>query len=268
MDKNSNIKLRTSREMPVIGLGTWQLHNNTADAVKNALDLGYRMIDTSGDYGTQPGIAKGLNLSRKSRKDYYIVTKIENYEDAYESAKKNVKELKIEYADLVLVHWPPSSGAGIDLWKGLIKARDECLTVDIGVSNYSVELMEELERQTSELPCVNQIDWTPFGYSQKMLDYCRDKEIVIQSYSPLTHKNKLGDATLGKLAKRHNKTPAQILIRWNLQLGTVPLPKASSIEHQKENIDVFDFELSEEDMDVLNELNEQYASVSSSLNYD
>jgi 2,5-diketo-D-gluconate reductase A len=225
------------------------------------------MIDTSGDYGTQPGIADGIKKSQAKRDGFYLVTKIEETDDAYEAAKKNLKELKLDYADLILIHRPPESDAGVDLWRGLLQAKSEGLAKDIGVSNYQERQIDELIHETGERPVVNQIEWSPFGHSLDMLEYCRDNEILIQAYSPLTRSERLDDQGLQELAEKYNKSPAQILTRWNLQLGTIPIVKANQIEHLKENIDVFDFELSDDDMATLNSMNEDYSALGASLQY-
>ena len=261
MDEDSTLQLHTGRMMPVIGLGTWQLTHDTAEIVAYALEQGFPLIDTSSDYGTQPGIGEGLKKSKLVRESIYIETKVEETDDAYERTKSNLKELDIEYADLMLIHRPPPTGAGEELWEGLIKAKKEGLIKDIGVSNYSTNLIDQLIEASGEVPTVNQIEWSPFGYSEAMLKYCKDKKIIIQAYSPLTRTKRLDDMTLRQIAEKYHKSPAQILIRWNLQLGICPLPKANQREHINENIDVFDFELSDKDMLVLKELNEQYSSL-------
>jgi len=263
MDAKSTVSLHTGNKMPVLGLGTWQLTKDTAETIVEALELGYPMIDTSGDYGTQPGIGEGIQKSGVDRSAFYLVTKVEEYEDAYESTRKNLGELGLEYADLMLIHWPPKTGAGQDLWQGLIRAKQEDLTKDIGVSNYSIKQIQELADSTGEMPTINQIEWSPFGHSMEMLDYCRENKIIIQAYSPLTRKKRIDEDPIEDLAKKYGKTPAQILIRWNLQLGTVPLPKANSKEHLRENIDVFDFEISGDDMAALNGLNEHFSALGS-----
>lgn len=267
MDMNSKITLHTGRKMPIMGLGTWELIKDTADTIAKALLLGYPMIDTSGDYGTQPGIGDGIRKSRMSRDDFYLVTKVEENEDAYGSLKKNLDELGLDYADLVLIHRPPRRGSGVELWKDLIRAKEEGLAKDIGVSNYQESQIDELIRQTDEMPAVNQIEWTPFGHSLEMLEYCRDNGIILQAYSPLTRAERLDDPELLDLSEKYNKSPAQILTRWNLQLGTVPIVKANRIEHLKEDINVFDFELDEDDMATLNSMNEEYSALGSSLKY-
>ncbi|MCZ4090446.1 aldo/keto reductase [Sinorhizobium psoraleae] len=261
MDPKTEIMLHTGNRMPVLGLGTWQLTDDTAETIATALELGYRMIDTSGDYGTQPGIADGINRSGIERADFYLVTKVEEVDDAYQATRKNLDELQLDYADLMLIHRPPRTGAGEDLWRGLIRAKEEGLAKDIGVSNYSIDLMDALIDATGEVPTVNQIEWSPFGHSDDMLRYAKEKQIVIQAYSPLTRTKRLRDETLTKIAAKYGKSPTQVLVRWNLQRGTVPIPKANQRQHLEENIDVFDFDLGERDLKTLDGLNEHYSSL-------
>lgn len=261
MNADSTIALRSGNAMPVMGLGTWQLTNDTAGTVAHALDLGYRLIDTSSDYGTQPGIGQAIKDSDIDRKDLYIVTKVEETDDAYEATKEYIKEMGLEYADLMLIHRPPKNGAGEKLWAGLIRAKKEGLTKDIGVSNYPADLIQELIDATGETPAVNQIEWSPFGHDGDIFEYCDDENIIIQAYSPLTRAKRLDDDRLEQIAQKYSKSPAQVLIRWNLQLGTVPLPKANLDAHLEENINVFDFELSPDDMADLGELNEEYSAL-------
>lgn len=263
MDTNTTVQLRTGRAMPVLGLGTWQLTHDTARTVAVALELGYRMIDTSGDYGTQPGIGRALRTVDMPRDELYLVTKVEEHEDAYEATRRNLDELGVERADLVLIHRPPPSGAGEGLWQGLLRAREEGLTTDIGVSNYGTELMAELITDSGEAPAVNQIEWSPFGWSPEVLAWCRDHGVVIQAYSPLTRGRRLDDPGLRTVAERHERTPAQVLLRWNVQLGTVPLPKANQRQHLEENLDLFDFRLADEDLRELGGLNRHASSLGS-----
>ena len=255
------IAMQSGRRMPVMGLGTWELTDDTANAVAHAISLGYTMIDTSGDYGTQRGVGEGIRRAGVDRGDVFVVTKVEEDEDAFRAARRNVGELEFDYADLILIHRPPEEGVGSALWQGLIKARNEGLAREIGVSNYSVGQIEQLVEKTAVVPAVNQIEWSPFGHSKDMLSFCRENRIVLQAYSPLTRTERLDDKRLARIAAWHRRTPAQVMIRWNLQLGTVPLPKANRAAHQRENIDVFDFELGEEEMIALNELNERYSAL-------
>ena len=255
--------LQSGQRMPLLGLGTWQLRHHTAETVECALDVGYRMIDTSGDYHTQRGIGDALRAAGIPRDSLYVVTKVEQTGNAYADLCANLAELKLDYVDLALIHRPPEIGVGEPLWQGLRRAQREGMARDIGVSNYSIDQIEELVYRTGVMPAVNQIEWTPFGHSPRMLDFCRDNEILIQAWSPLTRARRINDDKLCAMAARYGKTPSQIILRWNMQLGVVPLPKANHVSHLRDNLHVFDFELSPTDMARLNGLNEHYSSFES-----
>jgi len=256
-----SVTLHSGREMPVLGLGTYQLKHHTVEAVTQALEAGYRMFDTSGDYHTQRGIGEAIKHSGVAREEIFLVTKIEDTDDSFAATQANLAELKQPYADLVLIHRPPEHGVGESLWQGLRRAKRVGLVNDIGVCNYSIDQIEDLVYHTGELPAVNQIEWSPFGHSPGMLDFCHDNGIVIQAWSPLTRALRLNDDKLASMAARYGKNPAQLLIRWNLQLGVVPLPKANHAQHQRENLNVFDFEISPTDMVKLRTLNEHYSAM-------
>jgi len=263
MDTNAKMLLHTGRRMPALGLGTWQLTDDTAGTVEAALDLGYRLIDTSSDYGTQPGIGEGFRRSGLDRSELYLVAKVEETDAAYDATRRYLDEMGLDYADLMLIHRPPPHGAGEELWEGLIRAKEDGLAIDIGVSNYSAPLIDALVEATGEVPTVNQIEWSPFGYSEDMRRHADEKGIVIQAYSPLTRGKRLDDERLKKLGAKYGKSPAQILLRWNLQRGTAAVPKANQKRHLAENIDVFDFEIADSDMAALDAMNEHYSSLAS-----
>lgn len=260
-DPDETIVLSSGNRMPVMGLGTWQLTIETAAIVAAAIAFGYRLIDTSGDYGTQPGVGEGLKRSEVDRDEIYLVTKIEETDDAYQAAQRNLRELDVDQVDLMLIHRPPKSGAGEELWRGLIKAKEDGLARDIGVSNYSIDLIEQLIAATGEVPAVNQVEWSPFGHSAELKRFAAEKGIVLQAYSPLTRGERLDDPVLAALADKHGKSEAQILIRWNLQSGVVPIPKANRLNHLKANIDVFEFQLDAGDMDRLDEADRHYSAL-------
>lgn len=261
------IELRTGRTMPVMGLGTWYLTDDTAGTVEEALRLGYRMIDTSEDYGTQPGIGEALRRTDVPREEIFLVAKVEEDQDGYEATGRNLEEMGQGYADLVLIHRPPPDGVGAELWRGLERAREEGLARDIGVSNYSTAQLDALIQATGDTPVVNQIEWTPFGWSREMLDHCRELGIVVQAYSPLTRGQRLDDERLGRVATALDHTPAQVLLRWSLQTGAVPLPKANQLPHLEENLGAFDFALDEGTMQMLARLNEHHSALGASLQY-
>ena len=253
--------LPSGNRMPLLGLGTWQLNSHTVDSVVSALGLGFRMLDTATDYHTQRGVGDAIKACGIDRDSMYLISKVEPHEDAYAATLKSLAQLKLNYVDLVLIQRPPNDGAGELAWQGLRRAKREGLVHDIGVSSYSIECIEELVYRTGEMPAVNQIEWSPFGHSPRMLDFCRDNDIIIQAWSPLTRATRLNDDKVGAMAARYGKTPAQLLIRWNLQLGVVPLPKANQVRHQRDNLNVFDFEISTQDMARLNGLNQHYSAL-------
>jgi 2,5-diketo-D-gluconate reductase A len=261
MDIQTNVKLHSGGSMPVIGLGTWGLKGDIPSIVMTALAAGYRMIDTSSDYGSQSGIGEALALTDIPRSELYIVTKVEETDDAYKRTLQNLEELQLEYIDLMLIHRPPQNGAGEELWQGLIRAQKQGLVRDIGVSNYSEQQIQSLVASSGVYPVVNQIEWSPFGWSAQMLEFCEENDIVIQAYSPLTHDERLNEGVLQQMGEKYGKTPAQILVRWSLQMGLVPLPKSDNPTHIQENVDVFDFSLSSEDMEELRGLNEDFSAL-------
>lgn len=251
----------------MLGLGTWMLTRDTADTVEYALELGYRMIDTAFDYGSQRGVGRALERTSVPRDEVYLVAKVEEDDDAYDATRRYLDEMRQAYADLVVIHRPPPHGAGEALWEGLVRARAEGLARDIGISNYSIDQMERLTAATGETPVVNQIEWSPFGWSREMLGYCRAHDIVIQAYSPLTRGERLDDAELARIAAVYGRTGAQVLIRWAIQKRTPPLPKANRREHLEENLGAMDFEIRDADMDRLDALNEQWSALGASPQY-
>jgi 2,5-diketo-D-gluconate reductase A len=256
------VTLASGAEMPVIGLGTWQLTGDQAvDGVEHALALGYRLIDTAVDYDNQEQIGEALRSTPVDRDEIFLTSKVEEDEDAYAATRERLDQIGVEQLDLCLIHRPPQDGAGEELWNGLVRARRDGLTREIGVSNYSPEQVDRLIESSGERPAVNQIEWSPFGHSDEVLEHAKRNGTVIQAYSPLTRGERLDDRDVEEIAERHGKTPAQVLLRWSIQSGAPPVPKAASAEHREEDLDVFDFELGESEMETLNRLNEHYSSL-------
>jgi diketogulonate reductase-like aldo/keto reductase len=195
------------------------------------------------------------------RGEIFLVTKVEEDEDSYEAAQRNLAELGQGYVDLLLIHRPPDSGAGEPLWEGLIEAKRDGLAREIGVSNYTSAQIDKLVDATGQRPAVNQVEWTPFGHSWDLMEHAKQNGIVIQAYSPLTRGRRLSDGTLAEIGELHGRTPAQVLLRWCIQVDAAPIPKASRPEHRVENLEVFDFELEPAEMDALTGLNERYSSL-------
>jgi len=251
--------LPSGNRMPLLGLGTRELNFHTVDTVCNALEMGFRMLDTSPGYHTQRGIGDAIRACGFERHDIFVITHVESHGDIYAAIHKNLAQLRLEYADLALIHGVPQHDAGEMAWHGLRRAKRDGLAHDIGVDGFPIESVEELVYRTGEMPAINQLEWSPFGHSPRMLDFCHDNGICILARSPLTRARRLNDDKVGTMAARYGKTPAQLLIRWNLQLGVVPLPKANHVQHLRDNLNVFDFEIAPQDMTRLNGLNEYYS---------
>jgi 2,5-diketo-D-gluconate reductase A len=257
------ITLNTGAEMPLIGLGTWQLTGDDAtEGVAHALEIGYRLIDTADDYRNQDRIGEGVRLSAVPRDEVFLTSKVEEDENAYEGTRQRARDLGVDRLDLCILHRPPPDGAGEELWEGLIAAKRDGLTREIGVSNYTAEQVDRLIEASGQAPVLNQIEWSPFGHSTDVLEHGNRTGVAIQAYSPLTRAERLGDETLAEIASAHGRTPAQVLLRWDLQLGVPAVPKAASAEHRHENLDLFDFELDDAEMGRLEGLNERYSSLS------
>jgi diketogulonate reductase-like aldo/keto reductase len=263
LDINSIVKLNNDVEIPIFGLGTYLASEGqqAVNAINYALEAGYRHFDTAAFYFNEESVGKALRDSGYDRKELFVTTKLWNSDHGYDKAlkafDKSFKKLNLEYIDLYLIHWPVENLRN-ETWKALEKVYDEGLVKAIGVSNYTIRHIEELLGICEIPPTVNQVEYHPFLYQKELRDYCRSKEIVLESYSPLTKGNRINDENLAVIAKEYNRSPAQILIRWNLEQEVVVIPKSSNKERIIENASVFDFSIKPEDMERLNALNENY----------
>lgn len=257
----STLALRTGAHMPRLGLGVFKAGAHTAAAVKTALELGYRHLDTAAIYKNEADVAKGLAESGVPRDQVFITTKLWNddqgYDEALRAFDQSLSRLGTDYVDLYLIHWPLPERR-LRSWKALERLHEEGRAKAIGVSNFLVKHLEELLTQCQVPPAVNQIELHPYLYLTRRptLDYCRANDIVVTAYSPLTKGRKLDDKRLGVIAAKAEKTPAQVLIRWALQKGVVVIPKSSSPERIRENADVFGWSLTDGMMEALDALDE------------
>ncbi|MGD0198690.1 MAG: aldo/keto reductase [Solirubrobacteraceae bacterium] len=243
--------------MPTVGLGVWQIADGqpTIDAVSWALQAGYRHIDTAKYYGNERGVGEGVRRSGIPREDVWVTTKLwpTDMPRAEKVLANSLRLLGLDYVDLYLVHWPVP-GAVKRMWKTMERLYEHGGARSIGVSNYSPAQLRAVLDVATVAPVVNQVKFSPFGYGAANLDFCLRKGIVVQAYSPLTRGKRLGDAHLGAIAQSHGRTPAQVMLRWALQKGTVVLPKSANRDRIAENIDVFGFELSAEEVAKLDAL--------------
>mgnify|MGYP005834193101 CR=1 FL=1 len=258
LDPTSKIRLNNGVPMPVLGLGTWGMTGEKCyRAVRTALDMGYRLIDTASLYRNEEEVGRAVRDSGVSREEVFITTKVASWEQGYDGTmaafKGSLKRLGLDHIDLYLVHWPVA-GRSADTWRAMEALLSEGRCRAIGVSNYSIELLKDLAKGATTPPAVNQIEFNPFVFDRELVRYCKENKILVEAYSPLTRGNCLQEKTLLEIAHGYGRSPAQILLRWSLQRGAAVIPKASTVDHLKENFSVFDFELYDGDMDKLDEL--------------
>ena len=263
---NSKVKLNNGVEMPLFGLGTWEItEGETVNAVQLAISNGYRHIDTARIYGNEKGVGKGLKFSLEEqgikREDIFITTKLWidsfKYEKALKAFNRSLNKLGLEYVDLYLLHWPEPTYKQ-EAWKALEFILKENKTRSIGVSNFYQSHLDELLSGADIIPAVNQVEFSPYLYLKELKEYCDNKGIKLGAYSPLTRSKKLNDSKLLEIARDYNKSSAQILIRWGLQHNVIEIPKSSKEVHIIENSLIFDFTISEEDMARLDKFNEGF----------
>jgi 2,5-diketo-D-gluconate reductase A len=248
--------LRSGARMPLLGFGTWQITGPTATtAVRTALDAGYRHLDTATVYRNESEVGTGLAESAVPRDDVFVTTKCppRNTGRAVETLRRSLDGLRTDHVDLWLVHWPGGEGADLDLWQELLQARAEGLTRDVGVSNYSLDQLDELTKETGETPAVNQVEWSPYLFDAATLEAHRQRGVVLEGYSGLRG-GTLGDPVVTAIAERLGRTPAQVIVRWHLQHEVVVIPKSREADRVRSNADVAGFELSVEDMAALDAL--------------
>lgn len=258
-----SIALNNGIAIPASGLGVYQIPKGlpTQAAVRSALELGYRHIDTASFYGNETDVGIAITASEIPREDIFVTTKlwITSYLFAESAFRSSLQKLGTDYIDLYLIHWPAPGKAYA--WRVLEKLLKTGLVKAIGVSNYSIDQLETLLKTANIVPAVNQVEFSPFLYQKELLEYCASKGIAVEAYSPLTRGKRLNDTTIEEIAKTYHKTSAQIMLRWSIQHGLIILPKTTKPERMRENMDIFDFELSVVDMAKLDALNENYRAL-------
>jgi diketogulonate reductase-like aldo/keto reductase len=247
--------LADGNEIPLLGLGVWQVPDGPEceNAVRWALEAGYRHIDTAQAYGNERSVGRALRDSGLPRQDVYITTKFyPARKDPEAEAQRSLERLGVDYVDLYIIHWP--QGGPTWAWDGMQGAREAGYARSIGISNFSLPEVDELLAVADTPPAVNQVQFSPFEYRRALLEGCEDRGIVIEAYSPLGTGRHLGDERVAAIAERLGGTQAQVLIRWCLQRDLIVLPKSTHRERIEENAQVFDFTLSDEDIAALDGL--------------
>ena len=257
----STATLRGGVEIPLLGLGVYQSRpgEETQRAVEAALALGYRHLDTARAYGNERDVAAGIAASGVPRDQVFVTTKLWNsdhgYDETLRACDASLARLGVERVDLYLVHWPVQRLRS-DTWRAMERLRKDGKARAVGVSNYTVRHLEELLARANEPPAVNQVELHPFLQQRELVEFCRARGIVIEAYAPLVKAQRMDHPVLRRLAAKHQATPAQILVRWALQLGYVALPKSVRAERIRENADVYRFELDADDLAALERLDE------------
>ncbi len=257
-----SVTLNDENTIPVIGLGVGELSDpETEGAVSAALEAGYRLIDTAAAYGNEEAVGRAIAASGVPRADLFVTTKLatddQGFQSSQDAIKRSLERLGLDYVDLYLIHWPAGEhGKYIDSWGGLMKRKEDGDAKSIGVCNFHAEHLSNIVDLSFFTPAVNQIELHPLLNQAELRAVNSEYGIVTEAYGPLGIGRLLDNPMITSIARAHGKTPAQVLIRWSIQMGNIVIPRSSSPERIKSNLDVFDFELTEDDMSTLNGLDD------------
>ncbi|WP_280516049.1 MULTISPECIES: aldo/keto reductase [Bacillaceae] len=259
-DIRSTLTLHNGVEMPQFGLGVYKVEEGqqVEDTVKNAINIGYRLIDTAAFYDNEEGVGRAIKESGVPREDLFITTKVWNTEQGYEQTlgafDKSLMKLGLEYIDLYLIHWPVKEKY-LETWRALEKLYRDGKVRAIGVSNFQIHHLKDIMENSGEKPAVNQVELHPLLSQEEIRVFCDEHNIKVEAWSPIARGRVLEDPAIKEIAEHHSKSSAQVILRWHLQNGIIVIPKSVKEERLRENANIFDFELTEEDMRQMNTLN-------------
>ncbi|MGI8867844.1 MAG: aldo/keto reductase [Mycobacteriales bacterium] len=248
--------LSNGAQVPLLGFGTWQLREKECyDAVRSALDVGYRHLDTATGYENEEQVGRAIRDSGLDRSEVFITTKLppENAGKEAETLAASLRNLGVDYVDLWLIHWPPTGEAGVETWREFLALQGESKTRAIGVSNYSTEQVDELIDATGVAPAVNQIRWAPALFDKARADHLKDRGVALEGYSPFRASD-LDDEALTTIADTHNASVPQVILRWHLEHEYIAIPKSAKPERIKANFDVFGFSLTPDEVATIDAL--------------
>jgi diketogulonate reductase-like aldo/keto reductase len=250
MTDATTVTLASGYEMPMVGLGTWQVSGRKGyEAMRTALDTGYRHIDTATMYGNETEVGRAIRDSGIDRADLFVTTKLppERSGRVRDTLTGSLRAIGVSYVDLWLIHWPPRGRASVPTWQEFIAVRDEGLVRSIGVSNYTTAQIDQLTNETGVTPAVNQIPWSPFEHDPKRLAELSDRQVVLEGYSPFKRSD-LRSRVLAEIASTHGATPGQVVLRWHLQHGIVVIPKSVNPDRIRTNFDLYGIRLTAGEM--------------------
>ena len=256
MSFNEKIILNDGRQMPLLGLGVYKAvgENEVEQAIADAADAGYRLIDTASVYKNEDGVGRGIKALTIPREELFVTTKIWNTAqrigDVEDTFNRSLERLGLDYVDLYLIHWPVP-GCYTDTWKALEKLQTQGRVKSIGVSNFHIHDLEMLKKVSDVVPTVNQVEFHPLFNQPELLSYCRENNIAVQAYAPLARGAYLHSQLLLEIGRKYQKTTAQIGLRWAVQQGISVIPKSVHKERIRENAEIFDFSLTREEMDAI-----------------
>lgn len=257
------IKLNNGVEMPAMGLGVFQVENDTTpEIVKNAIELGYRSIDTAAIYGNEAGVGEGIKLALAStglnREDLFITSKVWNaglnYEETVLAYEKSLEKLGLYYLDLYLIHWPGQNKFA-ESWTALEDLYLEGKIRAIGVCNFNISHLQDLLKTARVTPVINQVEFHPRLQQQSLRAFCTEHNIQLEAWAPLMQGGLLEDPTIANIAKKYGKSNSQVIIRWDIENGVITIPKSVRKERMAQNADIFDFSLTDEEMQIINAMN-------------
>lgn len=260
-ENNYEIVLNDGLKLPAIGFGTYSLNGvSGVESIKQAVDVGYRLLDSAFNYENEGAVGAAVKQCNVSRNELIIASKLPGRHHKYKEALSTIEEslfrAGLDYYDLYLIHWPnPTTNLYVEAWQALIEAKKRGYIRSIGVCNFLPEHLTRLIDETGVTPSINQIELHPYFNQRDLILWNKEHQIMTEAWSPLERgRNLLVEDSIVKIAQAHKKTPTQVILRWHIQLGSLPIPKAASKEHQLENINIFDFSLSEEEMNAMNAL--------------
>jgi len=258
-DLQDTITLNNGVHMPGFGLGVYKVEQDVAvDAVKAALENGYRSIDTASFYQNEEGVGKGIRESSVSRDDIFVTTKVWNDEQGYDNTllafERSLDKLQLDYLDLYLIHWPVK-GKFKETWRAMEKLYEEGKVRAIGVSNFHIHHLKDLMQHSKVKPAVNQVEFHPHLTQESLRVFCKEEEIQLEAWSPLKKGRIFEDPLLKQIAQKYEKTPAQIILRWNVQHEIITIPKSTNENRIIENANVFDFSLTDEETALIDQMN-------------